>query len=160
MTDRMSPDQRSALMSRIRRKDTGPEVAVRRLAHALGCRFRLHRRDLPGTPDLVFPRLRKVLFVHGCFWHSHQNPGCRNGVLPKTRREWWQTKLSANVARDARNMELLSAEGWEVLVLWECEIRSGAFESKLADFLGASDRLATSQHVAVSGPPPPHGRSR
>jgi DNA mismatch endonuclease (patch repair protein) len=141
MTDRMSPDQRSALMSRIRGRDTGPEVTVRRLAHHLGYRFRLHRRDLPGTPDLVFPRQKKVVLVHGCFWHHHRDPECRNAVLPKTRQEWWRTKLSANVARDDRNMERLLEEGWEVLVVWECEVRSGTFESKLAEFLGASERL-------------------
>lgn len=143
MTDRMSAEQRSSLMARIRGRDTTPEVAVRRLAHNLGYRFRLHRRDLPGTPDLMFPRLKKAVLVHGCFWHHHQDPECRNAVLPKTRQEWWRAKLSANVARDARNMERLSAEGWTILVLWECEVRSGAFESKLAEFLGASDRLAT-----------------
>lgn len=143
MTDSMSSERRSSLMSRIRGADTGPEITVRRLAHSLGFRFRLHRRDLPGTPDIVFPRLKKVVLVHGCFWHHHQDPGCRNAVLPKTRAEWWRAKLSANVARDARNMERLSAEGWDVLVLWECEVRSGGFETKLADFLGAWDRLAT-----------------
>lgn len=139
--DRITPERRSALMARIRPRDTAPEIAVRRLAHALGCRFRLHRRDLPGTPDLVFPRLGKIVLVHGCFWHRHPDPGCRNAVLPKTRQEWWRTKLLGNAARDARNMERLSAMGWQVLVLWECEIRSGVFEGRLAEFLGAADRL-------------------
>jgi len=147
MTDSLSPEQRSSLMSRIRGKDTGPEVAVRRLAHGLGFRFRLHRRDMPGTPDLVFPRPRKVVMVHGCFWHHHQDPACRNAVLPKTRSEWWRAKLLANAARDARNVERLSAEGWNVLVLWECEVRSGAYEAKLTDFLGASGRPATRRHT-------------
>jgi DNA mismatch endonuclease (patch repair protein) len=147
MTDRMSPQRRSSLMSRIRGKNTSPEIAVRRLAHSLGFRFRLHRRDLPGTPDLVFPRLRRAVLVHGCFWHHHQDPKCRNAVLPKTREEWWRAKLWANVARDARNLERLLAEGWTVLVLWECEVRSGAFEAKLAAFLEASDQLAM-RHAA------------
>ncbi|MGE4048154.1 MAG: very short patch repair endonuclease [Acetobacteraceae bacterium] len=146
----MTPDQRSALMSRIRAKDTGPELAVRRLAHSLGFRFRLHRRDLPGTPDLVFPRLKKVVLVHGCFWHHHQDPECRNAVLPKTRQEWWRTKLWATVARDARNMERLLAEGWAVLVLWECEVRSGAFEVKLATFLDTADRHVTQRSSCVA----------
>ncbi len=131
----MTPEQRSALMSRIRGKDTVPELAVRRLAHAWGFRFRLHRRDLPGRPDLVFPRLRKAVLVHGCFWHQHSDPSCRNAVLPKTRAEWWHAKLSANVVRDSRNLKALEALDWEVLVLWECEIRSGAFTPKLASFL-------------------------
>lgn len=151
----MSPVQRSSLMSRIRGKDTGPEIAVRRLAHSLGFRFRLHRRDLPGSPDLVFPRLGKVVLVHGCFWHRHQDPACRNAVLPKTRPEWWLAKLSANVARDARNMERLSAEGWEVLVLWECEVRCSAFTAKLADFLGASGRPATRSSARAGVRPSP-----
>ena len=140
--DSITPERRSALMARIRGRNTAPELAVRRLAHALGCRFRLHRRDLPGTPDLVFPRLKKAVLVHGCFWHGHPDPGCRNAVLPKTRQEWWRIKLLANAARDARNLDRLSAMGWQVLVLWECEIRSGIFESRLAGFLGAADRLA------------------
>jgi DNA mismatch endonuclease (patch repair protein) len=142
----MTPDQRSALMARIRGKNTGPELAVRRLAHAWGFRFRLHRRDLPGKPDLVFPRLRKAVLVHGCFWHRHDDPACRNAVAPKTRAQWWETKLSANVARDARHLKSLEDLGWEVLTLWECEIRSGAFETRLAAFLGARpDQLRRSR---------------
>lgn len=160
----MTPDQRSALMSRIRAKDTRPELAVRRLAHKLGFRFRLHRRDLPGTPDLVFSRMKKAILVHGCFWHHHQDPSCRNAVLPKTRQDWWRAKLLANVARDARSMEQLLSEGWTVLVLWECEIRSGAFEAKLVTFLSAADRLATQRSVcagplALCGPRHAHRRA-
>jgi DNA mismatch endonuclease, patch repair protein len=129
-------------MSRIAAKDTKPELAVRRTAHALGYRFRLHRRDLPGRPDLVFPRLGKVVLVHGCFWHRHSDPGCRNAVLPKTRQDWWRAKLSANVDRDARNLKALAELGWEVLTLWECDIRSGAFAAVLAAFLAtAPDRV-------------------
>lgn len=156
--DRITPERRSALMARIRPTDTAPEIAVRRLAHALGCRFRLHRRDLPGTPDLVFPRLGKAVLVHGCFWHRHPDPGCRNAVLPKTRQEWWRTKLLGNAARDARNMERLSAMGWQVLVLWECEIRSGVFEGRLAEFLGAADRLPMLRSARAT--PPDRARSR
>ena len=132
----MTPEQRSALMSRIRGRDTAPELAVRRLAHSWGFRFRLHRRDLPGQPDLVFPRSGKVIFVHGCFWHQHSDPPCRNAVAPKTRAEWWQRKLSANVVRDARSQKALEELGWEVLTIWECEVESGAFTPKLAAFLG------------------------
>ena len=135
MTDRMSPAQRSSLMSRIRGKNTSPEIAVRRFAHSLGFRFRLHQRDLPGTPDLVFPRLGKAILVNGCFWHHHQDLRCRNAVLPKTRQDWWRVKLLANVARDERNLKALGELGWKVLILWECEIRSGAFEAVLASFL-------------------------
>jgi DNA mismatch endonuclease (patch repair protein) len=110
---------RSALMSRIRDKNTKPEVIVRRVAHALGYRFRLHSRNLPGTPDLVFRRMRKAIFVHGCFWHRH--PGCRRTTTPKTRAEYWAIKFRQNVERDARNEHQLQALGWDVLVVWECE---------------------------------------
>lgn len=133
--EEMTPEQRSALMKRIGCKDTAPELAVRRLAHAWGFRFRLHRRDLPGRPDLVFPRQRKVVFVHGCFWHHHDDPACRNAVIPKTRTEWWLEKLRGNAARDTRNMRALEDLGWVALVVWECEVRSGAFVERLRSFL-------------------------
>lgn len=99
-----------------------PELVVRRLAHALGFRFRLHRRDLPGSPDLVFPRRRKVIFVHGCFWHRHE--GCRLAADPKTRPDFWSRKFAANVARDRAAQEALEMAGWKVMIIWECETRS------------------------------------
>jgi DNA mismatch endonuclease, patch repair protein len=108
-------------MSGIRGRDTGPELAVRRAAHRLGYRFRLHRRDLPGTPDLTFPRLAKVLFVHGCFWHRHE--GCRLAYEPKSNGEFWRRKFAGNVARDTRTAAELRDRGWEVLTVWECEVR-------------------------------------
>lgn len=110
---------RSALMARIRGKDSKPEMTVRRVAHALGFRFRLHRRDLPGTPDLVFPRLQKVIFVHGCFWHRH--PGCPRTTTPKTRAAYWADKFERNIERDLRKETALKALGWDVLIVWECE---------------------------------------
>jgi len=110
---------RSALMRRVRGRDTSPERAVRRAAHSLGYRFRLHRRDLPGTPDLVFPRLRKAIFVHGCFWHRHA--GCRRTTTPKTRAAYWCEKFDQNIRRDRRNLAALRRLGWDVLVVWECE---------------------------------------
>ncbi|WP_260987640.1 very short patch repair endonuclease [Roseomonas gilardii] len=108
-------------MSRVAQKNTKPEMIVRRIAHALGFRFRLHRRDLPGTPDIVFPRLRKAVFVHGCFWHRH--PGCRLASTPKSRPEFWEPKFLANVERDGRKAEQLHASGWDVEIVWECETR-------------------------------------
>lgn len=108
-------------MSRIRSRDTKPEIVVRRVAHRLGYRFRLHRRDLPGTPDLVFPVRRKVVFVHGCFWHRHA--GCRFAYEPKSNVSKWQAKFRDNVARDTRVRTALSELGWEVLTVWECETR-------------------------------------
>ena len=113
---------RSANMSKVRGKNTKPEMAVRRAAHALGLRFRLHHRDLPGTPDLVFPGRKTAIFVHGCFWHRH--PGCsKAGPPPKTRTAFWQAKFDRNTARDARNVEALRAAGWSVAIVWECETR-------------------------------------
>ena len=110
---------RSELMRRVRGKNTTPERAVRRVAHALGYRFRLHRRDLPGTPDLVFPRLRRAIFVHGCFWHRHE--GCARRTTPKTRAAYWREKFEQNMRRDRRNLAALRRLGWSVLVVWECQ---------------------------------------
>lgn len=112
---------RSAQMALVRGKDTKPEMVVRRLVHALGYRFRLHRKDLPGRPDIVLPRLRKVVEVRGCFWHQHPDPLCWRARVPKTRREFWLPKLEGNAARDAANAQALRELGWELLVVWECE---------------------------------------
>ncbi len=118
MTDVHSPEGRSFNMSRIRSRDTKPELIVRSLVHQLGFRFRLHRKDLPGKPDLVLPAHRKIIFVHGCFWHMHR---CRYGkVVPKTNAEFWQTKRRGNVLRDRANQRMLRKLDWEVLVVWEC----------------------------------------
>jgi DNA mismatch endonuclease (patch repair protein) len=129
MVDNRTPESRSALMSRIGPKDTAPEVAVRKLLHALGYRFRLHRKDLPGTPDIVLPRLRKAIFVHGCFWHSH---GCKIGQPPKSRGEFWSPKLARTRQRDDESARALRGLGWNVLTLWQCEIKD---RTKLADIL-------------------------
>lgn len=121
MADILSPTQRSANMRAIRGRDTAPELRVRRAAHAAGLRFRLQRRDLPGTPDLVFPRHRVALFVHGCYWHRH--PDCRYTTVPSSNTEFWTTKFVANVERDARKTRELEEAGWRVAVIWECETR-------------------------------------
>jgi DNA mismatch endonuclease, patch repair protein len=110
---------RSALMARVRDKHSKPELVVRRMAHSLGYRFRLHRDDLPGTPDLVFPRLRKAIFVHGCFWHRHK--GCSRTTSPKTRSKYWGDKFETNIKRDAIQQRKLRSLGWEVFVIWECQ---------------------------------------
>jgi len=122
--DKLDPERRSANMARVRGKDTGPEMRVRRIAHRIGLRFRLHRKDLPGKPDLVFPKHRLAVFVHGCFWHRH--PGCSRASTPATRPEFWQTKFDATVARDYRQQQVLEAAGWKVLVLWECGLKDEA----------------------------------
>lgn len=135
--DRISPTNRSRNMAAIRGKDTKPEMIVRRLLHSLGYRYRLHRKDIPGRPDIVFIGRRKVIQVHGCFWHQH--PGCKAAHVPLSRVEYWQPKLARNVARDTVNLEALSAAGWDVLVLWECEIkRGGDILDRLVRFLGPS----------------------
>ncbi|MGA2833371.1 MAG: DNA mismatch endonuclease Vsr [Terracidiphilus sp.] len=114
--DNLSKQERSQRMSRIRSVDTGPEMVVRRLVHGTGFRYRLHARNLPGTPDMVFPRLGKIIFVHGCFWHQH--PGC--GRQPKSRLEFWTVKLFQNRERDLRNQRKLRSLGWRILIVWEC----------------------------------------
>ncbi|MEM8950528.1 MAG: very short patch repair endonuclease [Pseudomonadota bacterium] len=134
----MADDQVSALRSRIMksvpRADTKPELVVRRLCHSMGHRFRLHRRDLPGSPDLVFPRLSKIIFVHGCFWHRH--PGCSKATMPKSRQQFWTQKFDNNVLRDARSEEQLWQMGWTVAIVWECETRNkAALQTRLANFL-------------------------
>ena len=119
MADIVDRKRRSELMAGIRSCNTAPELAVRRIAHRMGLRFRLHRTDLPGCPDLVFPKHRLVVFVHGCFWHRHE--GCRHASTPKSRTTFWIPKLAANVARDRRQKAALQALGWRVLVIWSCE---------------------------------------
>lgn len=122
--DKITTEQRSDNMRRIRSKDTSPELVLRRLVHSLGYRFRLHRKDLPGHPDLVFPGRRKIIFAHGCFWHQHED--CREGRVPSSRIEYWAPKLERNRRRDANNRRQLEQNGWDVLVIWECEMKDSA----------------------------------
>jgi DNA mismatch endonuclease, patch repair protein len=125
---------RSKIMRAVRSKDTGPEVTVRQISHQLGYRFRLHRKDLPGTPDLVFPKYRKVIFVHGCFWHGHDCP--RGSRSPKTNSGYWRDKIVRNRARDLNAVAKLGAMGWTVKVLWECEIQNQeSLRSELSKFM-------------------------
>lgn len=119
--DIVNKEKRSAIMSRVRSANTGPEIRVRRILHRLGYRFRLHRRDLPGTPDIVLPAYNNIVFVHGCFWHRHAR--CRDASTPSTRMRFWKKKFAENVARDAKKTAALQALGWKVLVVWECELR-------------------------------------
>ena len=130
--------KRSAMMSRIRGKNTKPEMIVRRLLHAAGHRYRLHARDLPGRPDAVFRKRRKVIFVHGCFWHRHS--GCKRTTTPKTRTEFWSEKFTRNESRDRENENALLRMGWEVLVVWECETKNRELlRQRLETFLQSSD---------------------
>ena len=132
--DTLTPEERSANMGRIRSSGTKPEKAVRRLVYAMGYRYRLHLAKLPGKPDLVFPGRKKVIFVHGCFWHQHEN--CIDGRIPKSHVEYWQPKLMKNVQRDREHHNRLSAMGWKFLVVWECEAsRPQELEKRIKDFL-------------------------
>lgn len=134
--DILTPAERSERMARVRAKDTKPELFVRRLVHGMGYRYRLHRRDLPGTPDLAFPGRGKVIFVHGCFWHRHAS--CALARLPKSRGDFWLPKLTANMERDARNVRALRRLGWSVLTIWECQLGDSAkLANRIRRFLDA-----------------------
>lgn len=123
-------------MAQIRSKNSKPEMIVRRLLHGLGYRYRLHAKDLPGKPDLVFPKYRAVIFVHGCFWHQHPKPGCKDAVLPKSRLEYWLPKLQRNQSRDAANIQALEQMGWRVLTVWECGTKNlEVIATEISDFL-------------------------
>lgn len=135
--DKLSPERRSANMARIRSQNTSPELSLRKLIHGLGYRFRLHRNDLPGRPDLVFPSRKKVIFVHGCFWHQHTE--CREGRVPGSRLEYWGPKLRRNQERDALAQSGLRQQGWRYLVVWECELKDiAAVLKSVKRFLGTA----------------------
>ena len=133
-SDVFTPQDRGRVMRAVKGKNTKPEMIVRRLAHAMGYRFRLHRKDLPGKPDLVFPGRKAVIFVHGCFWHGHD---CARGSRqPKQNADYWRTKIGRNVERDADTLEALAAQGWRTLVLWECEMKDrDALAERIRAFL-------------------------
>ncbi|MHB1587390.1 MAG: very short patch repair endonuclease [Acidiferrobacteraceae bacterium] len=133
MADTLTAQQRSANMRAVRSKNTAPELLVRSMLHRLGYRFRLHRRDLPGTPDIVFPARKSVLFVHGCFWHGHE---CPRGSLPSSHTDFWQRKVIKNKERDSRALEQLRKDGWKSLTVWECETKyNNRLAKRLSRFL-------------------------
>ncbi|HEY5047029.1 MAG TPA: very short patch repair endonuclease [Rhizomicrobium sp.] len=132
--DRLTGERRSWLMSRVKSRDTTPEVALRSMIHRMGYRFRLHRKDLPGKPDIVFGPRMKIVFVHGCFWHGHR---CGKGRLPKSNGAFWQSKIVGNRSRDRRHIRALNGMGWKVLVVWQCELKDPlAVRRRIVDFLG------------------------
>lgn len=143
MADFLSPSERSERMSRIRGKDTAPELTLRKILHSLGLRYRLHGAGLPGKPDLVFPRYKAVIFVNGCFWHHHT--GCKIATTPKSNTLFWTRKFERNVARDAQVNAALTALGWRVFVAWECELASANKAAATADRLAAMIRQRTNQ---------------
>ena len=134
MPDIVTPERRSRMMSGIRGRDTRPELAVRRYLHSQGLRYRLHVRDLPGRPDIVLPRHRTVVFVHGCFWHRHN--GCRFAYTPKSRADFWLPKLEGNVVRDARDQRRLRDLGWRIAVVWECEVGTDRLPALAEELFG------------------------
>ena len=136
MADTISPQRRSENMRRIRSKDMKPELQVRRLLHRMGYRYRLHRRNLPGHPDIIFPKIKKAVFVHGCFWHQHEDPACRITRVPKSRLDYWAPKLKQNKERDAASASALADMGWKVFVVWECHVsEEKELRRKLVSFL-------------------------
>lgn len=146
MPDIVSPEVRSRMMSGIRGKDTEPELRVRRFLHSRGFRYRLHDRRLPGRPDIVLPRYRTVVFVHGCFWHQH--PGCRLAARPATRGEFWAQKLNGNTIRDCRQQDALKEAGWQVEVVWECESRN-RLEQLVGKLQAASGVVSSGQRQGL-----------
>jgi DNA mismatch endonuclease (patch repair protein) len=141
VADKLTPERRSENMRRIKSKGMKPELLVRSLVHNMGYRFRLHRKDLPGKPDLVFGPKRKAIYVHGCFWHNHEDPACPYQRTPKSNLEYWLPKLSRNRQRDKEHLLNLNAAGWESLVIWECEVRQPeTVKKKIRAFLKAPVR--------------------
>lgn len=137
MADKFTPEERSRIMARVKGRDTKPERVVRSLLHSLGYRFRLHRKDLPGKPDIVLPKHKKVVYVHGCFWHGH--PSCPRAARPTSNIEFWNKKLDGNIARDTVAQQALLKLGWQYLVVWQCEIRDlNSLTLKLEHFLGGN----------------------
>jgi DNA mismatch endonuclease, patch repair protein len=144
--DKFTSEKRSSIMRQVKNRDTKPEVQVRSLLHRLGYRFRLRRKDLPGTPDIVLPKYRTAIFVHGCFWHGH--PRCSRAARPATRVEFWNQKLDRNIERDRKAQADLAAQGWSVLVVWQCELRNiDELSSRLQNALNSS-KLGTSSETS------------
>lgn len=137
MTDKFTPQKRSAIMARVRNRNTNPEIIVRKLLHRKGYRFRIHRKDLPGKPDIVLSKHRTVVFVHGCFWHGH--PGCPRAARPKSNVDFWNRKLDKNMERDLEVYKELQSLGWRILVIWQCETRNlVALESLIDSFFNST----------------------
>ena len=134
MADTVTPAQRSRIMAQVKGKNTKPELSVRSLLHRLGYRFRLHRKDLPGSPDIVLPRHRKVIFVHGCFWHGHES--CRRGTRPISNVDFWNAKIDRNIERDRLARHSLEEAGWQVITVWQCELKDlSMLQSRLSKCL-------------------------
>ena len=153
MTDTVDKVTRSKMMSAVRGKNTRLETEIRKRLFARGFRYRLHSRNLPGKPDMVFPKYSAIIFVHGCFWHSH---GCARSTIPESRKEWWKKKLQDNKARDTKVFNMLVSDGWRVLIVWECSVRRSGIDRELAlasVCLGAEEFLRSETNsLEISGP--------
>ncbi len=134
MADVHTKEQRSYNMSQIKGKDTKPEMLVRRFLHANGFRYKLHDKTLPGKPDIVLPKFKTVIFVHGCFWHGHK--GCKYFVVPKTRTEWWINKINKNKNNDTKAIKALKKDGWKTIHIWECDLKAGILKKTLVNLPG------------------------
>lgn len=157
--DNLTPEQRRYTMFQVKSGDTKPEIFVRSLLHRLGFRFRLHRADLPGKPDIVLPKYKSVVFVHGCFWHRHAN--CKHATMPKTNVEYWEKKFARNVARDKRVQQELRELGWRVIIVWECELREApALAEKLASRLKGMDAKQTFEYRKAAEVRAPYGKEK
>jgi DNA mismatch endonuclease (patch repair protein) len=150
MADKISKERRSANMSAIRSKGTAPELSVRRTLYSMGYRYRLHRKDLPGKPDIVLSSRRAIIEIRGCFWHQHPDPLCKDARRPSSNLSYWDEKLSRNIARDEANLSSLAAAGWKVLVIWECEVGRSDLRQRLSNFL---DPLGGSSRAPYNVPP-------
>jgi DNA mismatch endonuclease (patch repair protein) len=140
MADVHSKETRSYNMSRIRSKDTKPEMLVRKFLHKNGFRYRLHVKNMPGKPDIVLPKYKTVIFIHGCFWHGHE--GCKYYVVPKTRTEWWLKKIGTNIANDANSEAFLKANSWNIIKIWECELKKTSLEITLQNLLKSLHKIS------------------
>ncbi len=138
MADVHSKETRSYNMSRIHSKDTKPEMLVRKFLHSQGFRYRLHVKEMPGKPDIVLPKYKTVIFIHGCFWHGHS--GCKYYVVPKTRTEWWLNKINGNIANDDKALIALKEKGWKIITLWECELKKASIDQTLSLVLNILDK--------------------
>ena len=148
MADVHTKEARSYNMSRIRSKDTGPEMLVRRYLHSLGFRYTLHNKDLPGKPDIVLPKYKTIIFVHGCFWHGHEK--CRYYNLPKTRTKWWSDKISGNKLNDERAQKLLKKAGWKIINIWGCELKKAKLENTLTKLSKRLEKLRTPTNQPIN----------
>lgn len=155
----MTPEQRSRCMAAIKSNDTKPEMLVRRYLHANGFRYGLHNKKLPGSPDIVLRRFKTVIFVHGCFWHGHED--CKYYRLPKSNVDFWQSKIDRNRARDKRDIEALRKLGWRVIVIWECELKTVGLRNRtlqqLVDSLGGTYSILSDYALAAAEPETPYG---